>query len=308
MIESRPDGTDAARTGVIAALVAYVLWGIFPVYFKLVANVAPTEVLAHRIVWSLVFGGLIVALRRQWKDVYRAVANTVTLRWLALSASMISVNWLTYIWAIQNERIFETSLGYYINPLLYVLAGVVLFRDRLRALQLVAVVLAAIGVLVLTFSGGAVPYVALLLGVTFTLYGVIRKKVVIGAMPGLFVETVLLFPLAFLWLGYLVNAGEAAFASGSGSQNALLLLAGPFTVVPLLCFAIAARRLTLTTIGFMQFIAPTLQFGTGLYYGEQLTTAHVVCFAFIWTAVAVFSTDAIRAGRKKPPPVFPVKA
>lgn len=299
---------DPARAGVAAGLVAYVLWGVFPVYFKMVDVVAPPEVLAHRIVWSLAFGGLIILARQQWREVHRALTHPAMLRWLALSALMITINWLTYIWAIQNERIFETSLGYYINPLMYVLAGVMLFGDRLRRLQLLAVVLAAIGVLILAFSGDTVPWVALLLGATFTMYGVIRKKVVVGAMPGLFVETLLLFPLAFAGLSYAVYGGAAAFGSGSGSLDMLLLLAGPFTVIPLMCFAIAARRLTLTTIGFMQFIAPTLQFCTGIYYGEPLTTAHVVCFAFIWTAVAVFSADAIRAGRKKPPPVVPAKA
>ena len=308
MSDSHNPGSEAARAGVAAGLVAYILWGVFPVYFKLVASVSPLEVLTHRIIWALAFGGLIILARRQWREVWRALTHPVMRRWLALSALMITINWLTYIWAIQNERIFETSLGYYINPLMYVLAGVMWFGDRLRRLHLVAVVLAATGVLVLTFSGDTVPYVALVLGVSFTMYGVIRKYVVIGAMPGLFVETLLLFPLAFAWLGYQMQAGEAAFASGNSSMNVLLLLAGPFTVIPLMCFAIAARRLTLTTIGFMQFIAPTLQFCTGIYYGEPLTTAHIVCFAFIWTAVAFFSADAIRAGRKKPPPVIPAGA
>lgn len=308
MSDSQTPGSDAARAGVVAGLVAYILWGVFPVYFKLVASVSPLEVLAHRIVWALAFGALIILARRQWREVWRALTHPGMLRWLGLSALMITINWLTYIWAIQNERIFETSLGYYINPLMYVLAGVMLFGDRLRRLQLVAVVLAAIGVLVLTFSGDTVPYVALVLGVSFTTYGIIRKHVAIGAMPGLFVETLILFPLASVWLGYQVAAGTAVFAGGSSSMNVLLLLAGPFTVIPLMCFAIAARRLTLTTIGFMQFLAPTLQFCTGVYYGEPLTTAHIVCFALIWTAVLFFSADAIRTGRKKPPPVVPAGA
>lgn len=308
MSDLQSPGSDAARAGVAAGLVAYVLWGVFPVYFKLVASVAPLEVLAHRIVWALAFGGLIILARRQWQEVRRALTHPGMLRWLGLSALMITVNWLTYIWAIQNERIFETSLGYYINPLMYVLAGVMLFGDRLRNLQVLAVVLAAIGVLVLTFSGDTVPYVALILGVSFTMYGIIRKRVVIGAMPGLFVETIMLFPLAAAWLAYQLHVGAAAFASGDGSMNVLLLLAGPFTVIPLMCFAIAARRLTLTTIGFMQFLAPTLQFCTGIYYGEPLTAAHLICFTFIWTAVLFFSIDAIRTGRKKPPPVVPAGA
>ncbi|MDX1516555.1 MAG: EamA family transporter RarD [Woeseiaceae bacterium] len=296
-----PAADAAVRAGVLAGLIAYTLWGVFPVYFKLVGSVAPLEVLAHRIVWSVVFGALIIAARRQWREVRSALTHRAMLGWLATSAAFISVNWLIYIWAIQQELIFETSLGYYINPLMYVCVGVLFFGDRLRRLQLGAVALAAIGVLVLATQGDRIPYVALALGASFTMYGVIRKKVVIGAMPGLFVETLLLGPFALIWLGATIAAGDAAFAAGDTTLSVLLLLAGPFTVIPLMCFAIAARRLTLTTVGFMQFLAPTLQFLTGLYYGERLTTAHIVCFVFIWTAVTLFSIDAVRAGRRKKP-------
>ena len=305
------ESTDASaevRSGVIAGLVAYTLWGVFPVYFKLVGSVSPVEVLAHRIVWAVFFGGLIILLRRQWKEVWRALTHRQMLQWLALAAVLITANWLTYIWAIQNDRIFETSLGYYINPLMYVVVGVMFFGDRLRRPQLLAVILAAVGVIVLTFSGDTVPYVALMLGASFTAYGVIRKKVIIGAMPGLFIETILLFPFALLWLLWLINSDTSVFAAGGMRISALLMLAGPVTVIPLLCFAIAARRLTLTTVGFMQFLAPTLQFLTGLYYGEVLTTAHLVCFGCIWLAVLLFSADAVRASRKKPPQVAPAGA
>lgn len=305
------ESTDASaevRGGVIAGLVAYTLWGVFPVYFKLVGSVSPVEVLAHRIVWAVFFGGLIILLRRQWKEVWRALTHRQMLQWLALAAVLITANWLTYIWAIQNDRIFETSLGYYINPLMYVVVGVMFFGDRLRRPQLLAVILAAVGVIVLTFSGDTVPYVALMLGASFTAYGVIRKKVVIGAMPGLFIETILLFPFALLWLLWLINSDTSVFTAGGMRISALLMLAGPVTVIPLLCFAIAARRLTLTTVGFMQFLAPTLQFLTGLYYGEVLTTAHLVCFGCIWLAVLLFSADAVRASRKKPPQVAPAGA
>ncbi len=308
MSDTQPGAGVEARAGVIAGLLAYVLWGVFPVYFKLIETVAPLEVLAHRIVWAALFGGGIILARRQWREVRRAFTHRLLLRWLALAALTIAINWLIYIWAIQNERIFEASLGYYINPLMYVLAGVWLFGDRLRKRQLAAVVLAAAGVLFLALRSQNIPYVALALGVSFTLYGVIRKKVVIGAMPGLFVETLLLLPAASVWLVWQIAAGASPFMAGDLQLSALLLLAGPFTVIPLLCFSIAARRLTLTTIGFMQFIAPTLQFATGVYFGEQLTTAHVVCFSLIWSAVLLFSIDAVIAGRKKPPPVVPAGA
>lgn len=286
------------RGGVIAGLIAYTLWGVFPVYFKLVEVVAPTEVLVHRVVWAVPFGALIVFARRQWSEVLCAFRHPGMLWRLTLAAVCISSNWLIYIWAVINDRIFETSLGYYINPLIYVLVGVVFFSERLRAPQIVAVILAVIGVLVLTVSGGIFPWVSLSLAGLFTAYGVIRKQVAIGAMPGLFVETTVLFPLAFGWLAWLILQQQAAFVSHTASLTSLLVLAGPITVLPLLFFAIAARRVTLTTLGFMQFIGPTLQFCTGIYYGEQLTTAHLICFGFIWVAVAVFSWDAVAAGRR----------
>lgn len=229
------------------------------------------------------------------------------LGWLVLSALFIAANWLIYIWAIQDERIFETSLGYYINPLFYMLVGVVFLGERLRRLQAVAVVLATIGVMVLTISGGTLPLVALSLAATFTTYGVIRKKVVIGGMPGLFVETLLLSPFAIAWFWWIAMSGQAVFINGDASITFWLAMAGPITALPLLCFALAARRLPLTTIGFMQFLAPTLQFCTGIYYGEQLTRAHLICFGCIWLAVAFFSFDAV-SGKEKPPQEKPAGA
>lgn len=286
------------RNGVIAGLICYLLWGVFPVYFKWVQTVAASEVLMHRIIWAVPFGALIIYLRRQWPDVRRALTHRVMLAWLALSAVLIALNWYIYIYAVQTEQIFQASLGYYINPLIFVLAGMVFFDERLRRLQAVAVVLAAIGVLILTISGGEFPGIALSLGTLFAAYGVIRKRIVIGAMPGLFVETLVLAPLAIVWLGWMVQAGQASFGQQGPGMVALLLLAGPVTVVPLLLFAIAARRLTLTSIGFMQFLAPTLQFCVGLYYGEQLTAPRMICFGFIWAAVVLFSMDALRSSRR----------
>lgn len=280
---------------------AYLLWGFLPVYFKIVASVNPLEVLSHRIIWAIPLGALILFARRQWPEVRRALTHRAMLGWLSLSALFIALNWLVYIWAIQDERIFETSLGYYINPLTNMLVGIVMFGEKLRRLQMLAVVLAAVGVLVLTLSGGQVPWVALFLAVSFTIYAFIRKKVVIGGMPGLFIETLLLLPFATAWFVWIQSSGHAAFASGDAGLTFWLVVAGPITAVPLLFFALAARRLPLTTIGFMQFLAPTLQFLTGIYYGERLTTAHLICFGFIWAAVAFFSIDAVKAGKKKPP-------
>jgi chloramphenicol-sensitive protein RarD len=252
------------------------------------------------------FGALIIMARRQWRDVRAAYINRSTLFWLALAALCISVNWLIYIWAVQNDRIFEASLGYYINPLMYVAVGVMALGERLRRLQVVAVVLASIGVAYLTVRGGIFPWVALSLAALFTAYGVIRRQVAIGAMPGLFVETTLLFPFAFAWLAFLMLGQQASFAAGDFNLSLLLVLGGPVTVLPLLLFAISAKRLSLTTLGFLQFLAPTLQFGTGLYYGEKLSLAHIVCFGCIWVAVAFFSYDAVRASKQIRAPKGPV--
>lgn len=285
------------RDGLVSGLIAYVLWGFLPIYFKIIEAVPPLEVLAHRIVWAVPFGLPIILVRRQWPDVKQAIADRRKLGFLTLSALLIAVNWLVYIWAVQHELIFEASLGYYINPLMYVLVGVVFFRERLRRAQSAAVLLAAAGVLVLTIQGGHFPAVALTLATSFTIYGVIRARVAVGGMPGLFIETLILFPFATAYIARLIAADAAVFGAEDPAMSAWLVLAGPFTVLPLLCFALAARRLPLSTIGVMQFLAPTMQFVVGLAYGEPLTAAHVVCFTLIWIAVAVFSADAWRASR-----------
>ena len=284
--------------GIVPGLVAYLIWGFLPVYFKLTQHVEPLEVLAHRIVWAVPFGALILWYRDQWPEVWRALSSPRVLFWLLVAAAMIAVNWFVYIYAVQSNQVYQASLGYYINPLMYVLVGVTFLGERLRRLQVVSLVLAATGVLILTLSYGELPWIALALGVSFTAYGVIRKQVAVGAMPGLFVETMLLLPLALGWLVFVIESGQSSFLSGSTANDVLLIVAGPLTVVPLVCFAIAARKLTLTIIGFMQFIAPTLQFMVGVAYGEVLTTAHLVCFVFIWTAVGLFSFDVVRSNRR----------
>ena len=290
--------SQARMDGVVAGLVAYFIWGFLPIYFKVTEHVEPLEVLAHRIVWAIPFGALILWARNQWPEVRRALTSPRLFFWLFMAAGFIAVNWYVYIYAVQTDQVYQASLGYYINPLIYVAVGVVFLGEHLRRLQVVSIVLATIGVLVLTVSYGRLPLIALALGVSFTVYGVIRKQIPVGAMPGLFVETLLLLPFAAGWLGWIIATGQASFLSGSVGNDVLLIVAGPLTVVPLLCFAIAAKKLTLTAVGFMQFIAPTLQFLVGVAYGEELTPAHIVCFLFIWTAVGLFSYDVIRANRR----------
>lgn len=280
------------REGLLAALAAYLLWGLLPVYFKAVASVAPLEILAHRIIWAVPFGALIIGARRQFGAVFAALRSPRTLALLATSAAFIAVNWLVYIHAVQTGNIFQASLGYYINPLVSVLAGVVIFGERLNRIQIASVALAGAGVLTLATMGHGFPLISVALAISFTVYGVIRKHVVIGAMPGLFIETCLLAPIALAYVVPLLAGGGGAFGTDRPAIMALLMLAGPVTVVPLLCFALAARRLPLATLGFIQFLAPTLQFLMGLVFGEVLTLPFAVCFVCIWSAVALYATDA----------------
>jgi len=302
MTSTPPIGGESAeqraRDGFICALIAYLLWGLLPLYFLVVKEVTSTEVLVHRIIWAVPFGAIIILARRQWPEVIAAFVDRKMLGLLIVTAILIAANWLVYIWATQNAQIFQASLGYYINPLLFAAVGVLFMGEPLRKTQATAIALAAVGVTILTISGGQVPAIALFLGVTFTVYGVMRKRAKIGGMPGLFVETLVLVPFAVAYLIYLFTNDAAAFSTERPGLSTILLLAGPITVVPLLMFALAAQRLNLATLGMMQFIAPTMQFVIGVYTGEALSMAHIACMLFIWTAVIVFSVDAWRFRRR----------
>ncbi len=288
------------RLGLITGVVAYTLWGLFPLYLKLLSEVSALEILSHRIFWSVPFGAVLILLRKQWREVVTALKTPRVVFILAVAALAISSNWLIYVWAVINDRILEASLGYYINPLMYVAAGVFVLGEKLRRAQIVALGLAAAGVLVMTFGAGVFPWVSIVLAVLFTAYGYIRKTTPVGAMPGLFIETSLLAPIAAVYVFSLMISGEAVFQAGDFGMDFLLMLAGPVTVIPLVLFALSARRLTLTTLGFMQYIGPTLQFILGLYYGEAFTPYHAVCFGLIWTGLVIFSLDAVRANQPEP--------
>lgn len=289
--------SDDAKLGLMAGIMAYTFWGAFPIYFKVTEAVSPLEILAHRIVWSLPFALIIIVIRRQWPELKRALRIPKLLGLLALAAIALSINWGVYIWAVQNEQIFQGSLGYFINPLMYVLIGVLFFGEKLSKFQFVSVILALIGVSILTLYGGVFPYVSLILATSFAIYGVIRKQAVVGAIPGLVIETALLFIPAAVFLIWLHSQGSLSFGS-SPDITALLLLAGPVTVLPLWAFAIAARKLKLSTLGMLQYIGPTGQFICALYYGESFTSAHAWCFGFIWLGILIYSFDAYR-GRPK---------
>ncbi|MBB4660155.1 EamA family transporter RarD [Parvularcula dongshanensis] len=299
------ESENEVRTGVLAATAAYLMWGFFPLYFIVLRGVPSAELLVHRILFSVPLGLAIILMRGQWSEVRRGLSDIRILTALAVSSVFIAANWLVYIIAVQHQHIFQASLGYYINPLIYVLVGVVLLGERLRPGQITAVALATVGVLILTVYGGTFPVVSLTLAISFTIYGYVRKRASIGAMPGLFIETVLLAPIAAVALFFMVTRGDAAIETAGPGLVLLLAFAGPATVIPLLCFAIGARRLTLATLGFLQFIGPTIQFLIGLADGEPFTFAHKLCFGFIWSAAAIFAWDAWRTHARpmRPAPV-----
>jgi chloramphenicol-sensitive protein RarD len=282
------------RAGSLFAIAAFGFWGLTPVYYKLLPHVPPVEVLAHRVVWSVVFGALFVTLTRAWPAVRSALASPPTLRALALTAGLVSTNWLIYIYAIANDQVMATSLGYYINPLVNVLLGMLFLGERLGRGRTVAVALAAAGTTSLAFELGGLPWISLALAFSFGFYGLIRKRLGLPAMAALFVETMLVAPLALLALGWFGMQGQSSFGSDVRTTW-LLVLAGPVTLLPLLWFAEAARRLPLITVGFFQYLAPTLTFLLAtLVYGEAFTAAWAVTFVLIWSGLAVFTIDSLR--------------
>lgn len=279
-------------------MTAYLIWGLFPIYFVATKHVPALEILSHRIVWSVPFGLLILLFRQQIGETVKALANPRTVGLLTIAAIALALNWGVYIWAIQIEQIFQGSLGYYINPLIYVLVGVVFFKEKLSRIQALAIALAVIGVLILTIQGGQFPLIALILATSFATYGVLRKQIDIGAMPGLFIEVlVLLLPAAIVLFIFHQN-GTLAWKANGRETDMLLIFAGPLTVLPLLAFAFAARRIALSTLGILQYIGPTLQFACAIYYGEPFTAAHAWCFGFIWIGVGIFAFEAIRNSKR----------
>ena len=281
------------KQGLIAALIAYVCYGLLPIYIKSVDAVPSIEVLAHRIIWSVPFGLLIVLGRKQIPEIKAAFTDIRIMGLLFITALLIGMNWYIYIYSVQTNQVLQASLGYYINPLFYVLVGVIFLKEKLRVLQAVAISIAAIGVLILSMSTGQFPWIAITLAASFTVYGVIRKNVAVGAMPGLFIETLIICPLALAYFYHITQGGFAIFANNDSSMIGLLLLAGPITVIPLLLFAVAARKLRLTTIGMMQFLSPTMQFIIALFYGESLSVPSMICFSCIWLAISIFIYDAV---------------
>ncbi|MDR9750657.1 EamA family transporter RarD [Pseudomonas sp. SZMC_28357] len=288
------------RRGYILGLSAYIIWGLFPIYFKAIASVPAVEIIIHRVLWSALFGALLLMIWKHpgwWRELRD---NPRRLAILAVSGTLIAANWLTYVWAVNNERMLEASLGYYINPLVNVLLGMLILGERLRRLQWLAVSLAAIGVAQQVWQVGSLPWVSLVLALTFGAYGLIRKQAPVKALPGLVVETWMLVPIALAWLLFNPSASSAQAAFWTTSEAWWLVAAGPVTLVPLVCFNAAARHLPYTTLGFLQYTAPTLVLLLAvLVFDEHLAPSTLVTFAFIWSGLFIYSVDAWMSLRRR---------
>lgn len=285
--------------GGLCALGAFGTWGFLPIYFKFMHEVSAFEILAHRIVWSVVLVGLFLVAVGRWKEVLVVLRNRRLIFWLCVSATLLSLNWLLFIWAVTHGQMLQGSLGYYINPLVNVVLGVLLLGERLTKAQWVAVALSVLGVIALAAGVGEFPWIAVSLGLLFGFYGYVRKTAPVGAAAGLFVETLVVIIPATAYLIYLGVQGQGTFGTVSVSYDILLVCAGIVTAVPLVLFSAAARRLRYATVGFFQYLAPTLQFILAVaVYGEAFTDAHKITFALIWMALAIYSFDIWRTRKK----------
>lgn len=289
---------DERRLGVVSGLAAYSMWGLFPLYFPLLEPAGGVEIVAHRVVWSLLFVALLLTAVRRWGHVRAAVADRRTVLVLAGAALLIAANWLIFVYGVNSGHVVETSLGYFINPLVSVLLGVVVFGERLRRLQWAAVAIAAVAVAVLTVDYGRPPWIALGLAASFGLYGLMKKLVRVEAAPGLLVETALMTVPAIALLTLLHADGTGTFGNAGTGQALLLVSSGIATAVPLLLFAAAARRIPLSTIGLLQYLTPLMQLSVGVFvYGEPMPPARLAGFAIVWVALAVFTADTLRHAR-----------
>jgi len=289
---------DDRRLGVLSGLGAYSLWGLFPLYFPLLEPAGGLEIVAHRVLWSLLFVAVLLTVLRHWGQVRALVTDRRRLLVLAGAAVLIAVNWLVFVYGVNSGQVVETSLGYFINPLVSVLLGVMVFGERLRRLQWVAVATAGLAVAVLTIDYGRPPWIALALAASFALYGVMKKLVRVDAAPGLFVETALVAVPAAVVLAVLHSGGNGTFGNAGTGHALLLVVSGIATAVPLLLFAAAARRIPLSTVGLLQYLTPLMQLAIGVFvYDEPMPPARLAGFLIVWVALAIFTADSLRHAR-----------
>ncbi|WP_309650165.1 EamA family transporter RarD [Nocardioides sp.] len=289
-----------SRKGLLLGASAYLMWGLFPLYWPLLEPAGALEILAHRVLWSSVTMGLLVLLLRRTTQLWAFLRSPRLLALLALSAVTVTSNWALYIWGVNNGRVVETSLGYFINPLVTVLMGVVLLGERLRRPQWAAMGVGLLAVVVLTLDYGRLPWLALALAFSFGTYGLAKKTADVGAIEGLAFETMLIAPLALAYVGWLVATSASSFGTEGAGHAALLVTTGLVTAVPLICFGAAATRIPMVTIGLLQYLAPVLQFAFGvLYFGEDMPAGRWVGFALVWVALTIFTWEALRHRRRQ---------
>ena len=294
---------DLARGGIAAAIGCYLLWGFLPLYFRAVSHVGPLEVVANRILWSLVLLLVILSLRGTFGNFIRMLGNRKTLLALTGTSAFIAINWLTYIWAVNNGHVLAASLGYFLNPLVNILLGFVILKERLGRFQWIAVGLTAIGVAIMAGSALDTLWISLALGFSFGFYGLVRKMTAATALQGLAAETLILTPPALAYMAWLAASGSLALGADA-TTTALLALSGVVTSVPLLLFAIAAKRMAYSALGLIQYIAPTLQFLLGiLVFGETLNSGQLWSFALIWTGLVLYTADSLRQARSARPSI-----
>lgn len=285
----------STNSGIYNAISAYFMWGIAPLYFKLLIELDAGEILMHRIIWSSVFIFLLVLFSKKWQVLVQLCKQPKMLAKLTLSAIVLAFNWLLFIWAVNNDHLLDASLGYFINPLFNVVLGMLIFSERLRRNQIIAVGLAFFGVLVQLFTLGSLPLISLALASSFAIYGVLRKKMHVDSLVGLLIESLIMLPFAIIYWIYFVDSTTANFALNTNVLNFTLVMAGVVTTAPLLCFTAAAKRLTLSSLGFFQYIGPSIMFLLAtFYFNEPLYFAEFITFIFIWTALFLYSFDAFR--------------
>ncbi len=292
--------------GIGYAALAYLAWGLFPLYFKQIAEVPSLEVVMHRTLWCLVFMLGVLAFMKRWAWLGELRRQPKVLGAFMLSALLLSVNWVVYVWAVQTEHVLDASLGYFINPLVNVALGYVFLHERPRRLQWAAVAMAAAGVLWLTLQTGRLPWVSLVLAISFGFYGLLRKVAKLGALEGLTLETLMLTPIAVAALGWWTWTGQSAISAavnqGEAATMGWLLFAGPLTAIPLLLFAAGARRIPMATLGLLQYISPSLQFMLGVWlFHEPLQASRLLGFALIWAALLIYSLEGWWASRRTSP-------
>ncbi len=298
-VASTQEGAGDTRAGFVYAFLAYTLWGFLPLYMKAVAHVPAIEVVAHRVLWSVPVAGLLLILLGRTADIRAAIRRPRTLAMAALTASTISINWGIYVWAIAAGHAVESALGYYINPLVSIALGAVFLREKLDRLQLLAVALACVAVLVMTIDAGGLPWISLSLAFSFAAYGYLRKTLPIGPNQGFFLEVLILSIPATFYLVWKLTTGEAVFLFGGWHDTVVLLLAGVVTAVPLILYGNGAKRLRLSTIGIMQYIAPTIIFLIAVFvFGEPFGYYRAIAFVLIWTALAIYTWSMIAGHRK----------